>query len=278
MGPFPSSLPSFPITGSTTLCAILADPIDHVRLPQTFNALMEQWNKDVVLVPVHVGKEQLLAVAHCLRHIRNLAGFAVTVPHKTAILEICDAVSARAQAIGAVNVVRRDANGQLVGDNLDGIGFVSGLRQSGIEPRGLSAFVAGAGGAANAIAFGLAEAGVSSLNIWNRTSSKSEDLRERLGRLYPELPVRIATNDPAGADLVVNATSLGMRDDDPLPLDTEKLRAGQIVAEIIMKPVMTPLLRAAEARGCSICLGGPMLDCQLTLMAEFMGITGPAPA
>jgi shikimate dehydrogenase len=261
------------ITGSTTLCAILADPIHHVRLPQTFNALMEQWNRDVLLVPVHVVPDALVAVINGLRQVQNLAGFAVTVPHKSAVLALCDEASPHAHAVGAVNVVRREADGRLVGEILDGVGFVDGLRQNGIEPRGMSVFLAGAGGAANAIAFGLAESGIAGLRIWNRTQSKSEDLRERLLHLYPELDIAIANNDPSGADLVVNATSLGLRDGDPLPLDTEKLQADQIVAEIIMKPVMTPLLRAAEARGCRICLGAPMLDCQLTLMAEFMGVS-----
>lgn len=268
-----SSSTSAQITGSTTLCAILAHPIHHVRLPQTFNALMRRWNKDVLLVPVHVVPDQLTKVINGLRETQNLAGFAVTVPHKSAVLGLCDEASARAHAVGAVNVVRREAGGRLVGEILDGVGFVEGLRQNGIEPRGMSVFLAGAGGAANAIAFGLAETGIASLAIWNRTRSKSEDLRERLLRSNPELPITIATNNPAGAELVVNATSLGLRDGDPPPLDIERLQAHQVVAEIIMKPVMTPLLLAAEARGCRICLGAPMLDCQLTLMAEFMGIS-----
>ncbi len=230
---------------------------------------MRQWHKDVVLVPVHVVPDQLTNAINGLRHAENLAGFAVTVPHKSAVLGLCDEVSARAQAVGAVNVVRREAGGRLVGDILDGVGFVAGLRHSGIEPGGMRVFLAGAGGAANAIAFGLAEAGIASLAIWNRTQSKSEDLRQRLLRAYPGLPITLASNDPAGAQLVVNATSLGLRDGDPLPLDVERLQAHQV----IMHPAMTPLLRAAEARGCRMCLGAPMLDCQLTLMAEFMSIS-----
>jgi shikimate dehydrogenase len=260
------------ITGSITLCAILAHPIRHVRLPQTFNALMRAWNKDVALMPLHVVPERLAQVVDGLRHTGNLAGFAVTVPHKSEVLGLCDEASARAHAVGAVNIVRRKADGRLVGDILDGVGFVAGLRQGGVEPRGLRVFLAGAGGAANAIAFGLAEAGIASLAISNRTASKSEDLRARLRRAYPDLPVELATRDPAGADLVVNATSLGLRDGDPPPLDVDRLQAHQVVAEIIMTPAMTPLLRAAEGRGCRICPGAPMLDCQLTRMAEFIGI------
>uniref|UniRef100_B0T7H0 Shikimate dehydrogenase substrate binding domain protein n=1 Tax=Caulobacter sp. (strain K31) TaxID=366602 RepID=B0T7H0_CAUSK len=259
------------ITGATKVCAILADPIHQVRTPQAFNALMRQWNQDAVLVPLHVVPAKLETAIRGLRQTENLAGFAVTVPHKAAVLRWLDEASAHAHAVGAVNVVRREADGRLVGDVLDGVGFVAGLRQSGIDLRGMNVFMAGAGGAANAIAFSLAAAGIASLGIWNRTGSKSEDLRERLLRLYPELPIAITNNDPTGADLVINATSLGLREGDPAPLDLERLQAHQVVAEVIMKPAMTSLLLAAEARGCQICLGAPMLDCQLTLMAEFMG-------
>lgn len=260
------------ITGSTKLCAILADPVHHLRSPHAFNALMGQWNKDALLVPLHVAPDQLDAVIGGLRQTKNLAGFLVTIPHKSSVLGYCDVASPRASAVGAVNVVRREADGRLVGEIFDGIGFVEGLRQNGIEPNGMRVFLAGAGGAANAIAFGLAEAGIASLGVWNRTQSKSEDLCQRLLGLYPQLPIRIATNDPADADLVVNATSLGLRDGDLPPLDFEKLQARHIVAEIIMEPVMTPLLIAAETRGCRISLGAPMLDCQLARMADFMGI------
>lgn len=233
---------------------------------------MNRWGKDAVLVPMHVAPENLESIVNGLRQTRNLAGFLVTVPHKSAVLALCDDASAQAYAVGAVNVVRRAADGRLIGEILDGIGFVNGLRQNGIEPRGMSVFIAGAGGAASAIAFGLAEAGIASLEIWNRTRSKTEDLRERLLLLYPELPIKIATDDPAGADLVVNATSLGLHDGDPTPLNVDRLKAQQVVAEIIMNPVMTPLLLAAAARGCRVCPGASMLDCQLPAMAEFMGI------
>jgi len=268
-----TSLVPWEISGSTRICGIVADPVDHVQTPRIFNALMRRWGKDVLLVPMHVTPDRLAQAIHGLRSVGNLSGFVVTVPHKMTALEYCDEVSARAHAVGAVNVVRREPDGRLVGDILDGIGFVDGLRESGFDPRGLSVFMAGAGGAANAIAFALAEAGIASLQIWNRTRSKSEDLRDRLLRIYPGLSIRMATNDPLGAELVINATSLGLRDGDLLPLDVRSLEADQIVAEVIMSPKVTPLLSAAQARGCRICFGAPMLDCQLVPMAEFIGIS-----
>ncbi|WP_230532379.1 shikimate dehydrogenase family protein [Microvirga roseola] len=260
------------VTGRTKVWAILADPIHHVKTPQALNAHMRERGVDGVLIPAHVGADDLAGLVSGLKAMRNLGGFIVTVPHKTAMVDLCDEVSEPARAIGAVNTVRRNADGRLVGEMLDGAGFVAGLRQGGIEPNGKSVYLAGAGGAANAIAFALAEAGVSSLIIANRTRSKGEDLKQRLEQRYPSVPVEIGTPDPSGHDIVVNATSLGLREGDPLPLDASRLSPNQVVAEIIMQPETTALLAAAKERGCRTHPGRPMLSCQLDLMADFMGM------
>lgn len=260
------------ITGKTRVYGIVADPIGHVRTPQALNAVMRERGVDGVLVPFHVSAADLATFFGGARTLRNLGGLIVTVPHKSAALPLCDEASERARLIGAVNAVRREPDGRLVGEMFDGLGFVAGLRQAGIEPRGMRAYLAGAGGAASAIAFALAEAGVSRLTIANRTRARAEELGERLSRACPALPVEIGTPDPAGHDLVVNATSLGLREGDPLPLDGDALAPGMIVAEVIMQPETTPLLAAARARGCQVQYGGPMLSCQLALMADFLGM------
>ncbi|OYZ82216.1 MAG: shikimate dehydrogenase, partial [Rhizobiales bacterium 24-66-13] len=148
------------ITGYTRLFGILADPIQQVKTPQALNALMARVGYDGVLVPLHARAEDLAAVVGGLKLLRNLGGLIVTVPHKTAMVDLCDEVSESARLIGAVNTIRRATDGRLVGEMLDGHGFVAGLRQNGIEPEGRSAYLAGAGGAANAIAFALAQAGI----------------------------------------------------------------------------------------------------------------------
>ena len=260
------------ITGRTWVFGILADPIHHVRTPQALNALMEKRGFDGVLAPFHVGAADLAAFVGALRLMRNLGGFIVTVPHKTAIVSLCDEVTESARRIGAVNAVRREADGRLIGEMLDGAGFVAGLRRSGIEPNGRSVYLAGAGGAANAIAFALAQAGVSRLTIANRTRPKAEDLVRRVAAFLPAAKVEIGSPDPSGHDLVVNATSLGLKDGDPPPLDADRLDGSQVVAEIIMQPETTALLAAAAACGCRVHPGKPMLTCQLDLMADFMGM------
>lgn len=260
------------ITGRTVLCAVLADPILHVKTPDAINNLLRDRGIDGVMVPMHVGPGELASVVAGLKGMRNFAGFIATVPHKSAMTALCDDVSERARAVGAVNVVRRTADGKLVGDMFDGLGFTEGLRQAGIELAGRSVYLAGAGDAASAIAFALVAAGVSRLTIANRTRARSEALVERLSKQESGVPIAIGTSDSAGHDIVVNGTSLGLHAGDPLPLDVSRLDARQTVAEIIMNPERTPLLAAAQARGCRVQPGWPMLACQLGMMADFMAL------
>ena len=259
------------ITGKTRLYAIVADPILQVKTPQNLNRLFEERGIDAILVPMQVPAAGLERWVAAMRAVVNFGGMVVTVPHKTAIARLCDALTPAAAMVGAVNVIRREPDGRLVGDILDGTGFVAGLRASGIEPAGMRVYLAGAGGAANAIAFSLAQAGVSMLTIHNRTGARADELISRLRNACPGVESRAGSRDPSGHELVVNATSLGMREDDPYPLDVSALNPAQTVAEIIMRPEMTPLLVAAQGLGCRIQLGMPMLAAQLDLMARFMG-------
>jgi shikimate dehydrogenase len=261
------------INGNTRLFAILADPIRQVKTPQAINRMMRELGVNGVMVPMHVGASDLAACFAALRGIKNLGGFIVTVPHKQAIAKLCDQVSDAASAVGAVNVVRRHADGRMVGDILDGQGFVHGLREHGIEPEGKRVFLAGAGGAACAIAFALAQAGVEHLGIHNRTQSKVSELMARLRDHHVNLSVSAVDASPEGFDLIVNATSLGMGTNDPFPVDVDAITADQVVADIIMSPEVTPLLALARERGCQVQFGAPMLKAQIALMAQFMGAT-----
>lgn len=258
------------ITGHTRIFGIIADPIHHVKTPQGINAIFARRDFDGVLVPMHIDADGLPAFIAGLRRMRNFSGFIATVPHKTAMLALCDEATDNARRIGAVNAVRREADGRLVGEMLDGLGFVGGLRSVGIEPKGMSAYLAGAGGAANAIAFALAEAGVARLTIANRSREKAEDLVARIAHFLPHVWAEVGSRDPSGHDLAINATSLGLREGDALPFDADLLTPDQIAAEIIMQPQTTTMMAAAAARGCRVHPGRPMLACQLELMADFM--------
>lgn len=261
------------ITGNTRLFAILADPIAQVKTPHELNTVMERRKVDGVMVPMQVPAPELKRTLEGLRAVRNFGGFIATVPHKKAVLSLVDEISERAAAIGAANTVRHDADGRLVADMLDGEGFVGGLRRAELDPRGQAVFLVGAGGAGNAIAFALADAGITRLTIHNRTAATAEDLVRRLAARYPGLLVHVGGADPSGHDLIVNATALGMAPNDALPLDVSGLSAGMTVAEVIMQPEMTPMLEHAAAAGCRIHKGAPMLAAQIELMADFLGMT-----
>jgi shikimate dehydrogenase len=260
------------ITGNTRLYGIVADPVAQVKTPQTMRKVFERRGTDGVLVPIHVPPAGLADVVQAIRSIKNFGGMVVTVPHKTSMVELCDVVTAEARAVGAVNIVRREPDGTLAGDILDGKGFVEGLRQNGFKPEGLTVLLCGAGGAARAIAFALAQAGIRKLSIHNRTQAAAQQILQGIKTLHPAVETRLGSEDPTGFDLVVNATSLGMRAEDPLPLDASRLSATQAVAEIIMTPKLTPLLEQAQAKGCRIQYGLPMLECQIEMMADFMGV------
>jgi len=256
------------ISGATRVFGVIADPISQVKAPGAINTLFAAHREDCVLVPFHVLPTGLGQLVDGLRGVQNLGGFVVTVPHKTAVVELCDTVSETARLVGAANVVTRTADGRLHAHNLDGEGFVAGLRLSHIDVTGMSVYLAGAGGAANAIAFALAAAGVRSLTLYNRTASKAQAMAERLRSAFPELAVMQGNDNPAEHELVVNTTSLGMRADDPLPFDASQLEPGQTVAEIIMQPAETALLQVARQRGCAIQYGVTMLEGQVDMIYQ----------
>lgn len=259
------------ISGRTAITVILAHPVAHVRTPQAMNAHFDALGFDGVLVPLHVLPEDLATVVEGLRLMRNLRGIVVTVPHKEAIAALCDELTEQASQVGAVNVIRRDADGRLTGGQFDGEGFVAGLNGAGHAVAGRAVFMAGAGGAAAGLAFAFARHGATRLTIHNRTAAKAEELAARVRAAYPACVARAGGADPSGHDVVVNATSLGMHDGDALPLDVTALAPPMLAAEVIMAPEVTPFLAEAAARGCAIHGGKPMLAAQVALLARFMG-------
>ncbi len=261
-----------PVTGKTAILGIFGDPVVQARSPQLLNALMARHGIDAVLVPLHVAPDGLAAAVAGLKAIRSFKGVVVTMPHKQAIIPLLDDVAPEAAQVGACNIVRRDADGRLTGSMFDGEGFVAGLRQAGHEVRGRRVFMAGAGGAASGIAFALGKHGAAALTLHNRNGARAEALAARVRMAWPAMAVTVGTADPAGHDIVVNATSLGMKPDDALPLDVAGLTAGMVAAEIIMQPETTAFLAAGAARGCALHGGQAMLAAQLELMLEFLEI------
>lgn len=258
------------ITGHTKLLCIVADPIAHVRTPEIFNENLAGIGIDAVVIPVQVGAQALRTVVDGMRAMQNVRAIIVTVPHKIAMVELCDELDPRARLMGAVNIVRREPDGRLIGANFDGTGLVSALEAELGTIAGRRVHIAGAGGVARAIAFAVAQAGATRLAIYNRSAAKADALLDAVKRSFPKVGVACADHCPSNCDIAINATSLGLRPDDPLPFAVDALSATATVAEVVMNPLMTPLLLRAQARGLRIVKGDAMLKCQLAAWVEFL--------
>jgi shikimate dehydrogenase len=261
------------ITGSTKVAFIVGDPIYQVKTPELINRYLDEVLVNAVIVPIHVSADQLQMLIKGSKAIRNLAGIIVTIPHKVAIANLCDAIDQSATASGAVNVIRRESDGKLVGGNFDGSGFVEGLKAYCGDVKGSTIFMKGAGGVARAIACALAAAGAATIIVANRTEAAADNLVTILRQWFPDVTARVGDVPGEDVDIAINATSLGMKPDDPLPFPVTGLRKGAAVAEVIMHPHITPLLDAAEQRGLVVVPGVEMLHAQIKPLAAFLRLT-----
>ena len=257
------------ISGKTKIFGTLAHPVSHVRTPQALNPLFAETGADAVLIPIEVAPEDLGTMMANLERMTNFQGGIITVPHKTTVLPYLSKITARAEAAGAVNVIRRDAQGRFEGDLLDGEGFAVGFEMEGIEIRGKRIFIAGAGGAASAIAFGLAARGAGLITIANRSAARAEKLAASLRQHFPAVEI-VINGAIEGHDLAINGTSLGLKESDPMPFDPAALSPDAVVAEVIMQPEETKLVLAARARGMHVHMGKWMLDGQVREILRYL--------
>lgn len=263
------------ITGKTKIFYMIAHPIDHVRSPEVFNPWFSENGVDAVMIPVHYRPDDFEAVWESLRMTANLGGFMVSVPHKEKTYQLCDSREETAELVTAVNAVKRDENGHLTGANFDGPGFMAGVMTGPEEVTGKSVLLVGAGGAGASIGFSLAKAGGSRITISDIDGGRAEELAGRIAARFSNIDVRAGSNDVRGYDIVVNATPCGLHPEtDPIPIETDQLTPDMIVADIIMKPRVTPLLAKAIAIGCDVRYGGGMLDMQRDLTLDFFGLRG----
>jgi shikimate dehydrogenase len=248
--------------------------VDHLQAPAVLNALLDQRGVDAVVVALHVLAEHFATAVAGMRHLRNFAGYGVSIPHKPMAGRLCDELLPNARACGVVNVIRIAPDGRWVGETFDGVGMVKALAAQRTLDTNTRVLVVGAGGVGRAIAVALALAGVGYLAIVNRTQAKAEDLAHTVRRAAPACAVEAgSTVDPAAFDIVINATSLGLNGQGPLPVEVARVSRRALVAEVVMVPELTPLLQAAQALGLGIVRGREMQIQQVEAMADFFGWT-----
>ena len=265
------------INGKTTLIAHLGYPTDAFKAPMIYNPYFDQAGIDAVVIPMGVKAEDYPSFLRPLFQVTNIRGALVTMPHKVTTIELVDEVTPTARIAGACNAILKRPEGSLVGDMFDGAGIVRGVLRKGKTLSGSRALVVGAGGVGSAIAASLAAAGVAVIGLFDARSQSAEALGARLREHYPRLDLRTGSSDPAGYDVVVNATPLGMTEGDPLPLDVTKVAPGTFVGEVVMKEEFTPFLRAAMDRGCPVQVGTDMLYEMIPAYLEFFGFATTTP-
>jgi len=271
-----------PVHGDTDVYLILGDPIEQVLAPEIFNPLFARFGIDAVLVPVQVAPQHLHAFVTAAFLAKNIKGMWVTIPHKVPVMDALDHSSELACLAGAVNAIRRNADGTLEGGLFDGEGFVSSLEYFGIPYAGKKILIVGAGGAAAAIGASLVQSRATGcateVAFFDPTLGKAVEVATRLQLANTARVAAVASSDPAGFDLVVNASPLGLITTDPLPCNVQRLEPHAALVDIVMKNYPTPVVRAARARGLHAEPGFEMLIQQAHLYLDFFGFSDIADA
>jgi shikimate dehydrogenase len=254
------------VTGNTRVAAVVGSPVTHSLSPALHNAAFAASGLDWVFVAFETNDGD--AIVPAMRAL-GLAGLAVTTPHKQIVARSVDAVDPAAASLDSVNTVCLRADGSTFGASTDGAGFVASLRAAGVEPAGSSVVVLGAGAAARSIVDALGRSGVSDLAIVNRSPAAAEAAASlaTVGRVAEHGAI-------PGADIVVNATSVGMGTHEA-PCDLSLLHGRQVVADIVYHPLDTALLKAARDLGATVVDGLGMLVHQAALQQQLW--TGIAP-
>lgn len=265
------------ISGSTVLIAHMGYPTHTFKSSLIFNPWFERKGVDAVVVPMGIRAEGYPAFFRSVFTLTNIRGALVTMPHKVATLDLVDEISPIAGVAGATNAVVLREDGTLLADQFDGAGFVRGVLRKGFDPSGKRALVVGNGGVGSPIAASLAGIGVAGIGLFDPNAAASDALARRIGEHFPDVEVAMGSKDPEGYDLIVNATPMGMEDDDPLPVDVDRIAPGSYVGDVVLKAEVTPFLRAARDKGCTIQVGSDMLFEMVPALLEFFGFGTATP-
>lgn len=249
------------INGKTGLAGVIGWPLDHTLSPAMHNAAYEHMGLDAVYIPLPVRNDaELQRLAEAIRLLPFL-GFNVTMPFKRAMLDICDEVAALARIAGAVNAVHC-VEGRLIGYNTDGRGLLESLQaETGFNPEGKRVAIIGAGGAAGAALVACIVSRAARVSVVNRNVERAEELLSRVAdhlRSTEAAAVELgdaAADEVRAADLVVNATPVGMNAAEMTPVPPEWIHSGQVVADMVYRPAVTPFMREAAAQG-AVTVGG----------------------
>ena len=259
-------------TGKADIFVMLAHPVGHAKSPGIFNEIFEERGLDSLMVALTCAPQDFDTFWAGLDAARNVRGVIVSVPYKAAVFGKCAQAHDRAARVQSANSLCRLPGGGWYADNFDGVGFIDALRVRSHDFTGQRVLQVGAGGAGASIAHCLAEAEVAAITLCDVDPTRAQALVRLVEAAFPACAVTIGPADPAGMDMAVNATPMGLKPDDPLPMDITRLAPGTLVVDIVMEPAETALLREAKRIGCRTQPGRPMMDFQTEAMAAFFDI------
>ncbi len=259
---------SIQLNGSTRLYFVVGHPIKQVKSPEGVTLELIGKGLNAIVPPADVHPDHFPAFLENTKNMLNTDGLIVTVPHKITAFERCDKLTERAKFIGAVNTMRRCAEGW-EGDMLDGTGMVQAIKSKNIQLENKRAILAGAGGAGKAIAYELLISGVAELAIFDLDTTRQQQLVDHLNSLGKGKVV-VHDNDPTGFDVVVNATPMGMNGDPSVAYQLDKLTGEMSVADVVTSPEKTPFITKALELGCTAVKGTEMFVQVRDLMVNFL--------
>jgi shikimate dehydrogenase len=265
------------ISGTTALIAHMGFPTHTFKSSLICNPWFEKNGVDAVVVPMGIQREDYPDFFRSVFKLTNIRGALVTMPHKVTTMELVDEISPSAEIAGATNAVLLRDDGTLLAEQFDGAGFIRGALRNGFEPTSKRALVVGAGGVGSAVAASLAGSGLAGIGLFDPDAAAAEALAQRIGTHYPDVEVIVGSRDPHGYDMIVNASPLGMKNGDPLPVDIDRVTPGSYVGDVVLKTDVTPLLQAAKDKGCTIQVGSDMLFEMIPAYLEFFGFRGATP-
>jgi len=258
------------IDGKTRLYGIVGDPIEQVRSPEMITWEMRERGMNAVLVPVHVREADFEQAMAGVMNIANLDGLVFTIPFKARAVALAKRLGAQASVVGAINALRRDSDGQWCGEIFDGLGCVEGLRRNGVDLNGRRVMLLGLGGAGSAIAAAIASQHPALIRLHDPDPARLARGVQIVAQLSPGTVIKQGLPRVDSIDVLINASPVGMLDDERLPMPLDQLPASLTVLDAIVKPETTPLLALAERCGCRVVRGREMMRGQIARIVDFM--------
>lgn len=259
------------LAGATKLFPIIGRPVDEVFSPPAFNSWFENNDLNVRMVAIDITSEDLRLFLNLIQRSKTFLGCSITYPHKQDAFKLVDQKTSRANRLGALNTIRCESDGYLSGDATDGLAMISAIQERGIGVENRTAFVMGAGGGAGqAIVDALCEKGITEIILKEVNPEREKIITTQLSKYWPHIRF---TTEEKGADILINATTLGKKPEDILPFTEMHLKEAQIVCDVVtgMKP--TALIDLAKRLDKKCVTGDDMGAHQLFPQLKFLGLT-----